>query len=130
MEAAAERNNMTQGQKPQWLIDYEQACWAVWSPKEFIFIAFCRQLHGYSLELDCDTMTIIGRGPAVAGGDPWHWVSERIPTIFFLDLWIEWGGDTPFLDWLMGHLWCLIDMPREMPPFPEEFFERGEAQNG
>ena len=107
-------------EKPQWVTDYEWACWQVWSPEDFLKIAARRHELGYTLKLDCDTMTITGKGPTDA---MWHWISERTGTIDFLDLWIEWGDDTPFLDWLMGHLWCIFDMPREMPPFPEEFFE-------
>lgn len=114
-------------QKPQWLTDFERSCWQVWSPQEFLEIAARRHDLGYSLKLDCDTMVIIGRGPT---DQIWLWKSDMAGTVEFLDCWIEWGGETPFLEWLMGHLFCIFDMPRGMPPFPEEFFELGEAQKG
>ena len=112
---------MTQEQRAQWLIDYEQACWAVWSPGELTRIGRKRRKRGYVLELDCDTMTIEACGFTEGA---WRWQSKGAETIEFLDAWIEYGGDnTRFEDWMLGHLWCLIDMPREMPPFPKEFFE-------
>ena len=111
---------MSERQKPQWLSDYEWKCWQVWSPEEFQAIGKRRFDMGYTLKLDCDRMSIKGRGST---DREWLWISEGEEAIDFLDMWIEWGGDVPFTDWLMGHLFCIYDMPREMPPFPEEFYE-------
>ena len=118
---------MTRDGEAQWVTDYGRACWQVWSPGDLTRIGRKRRKRGYTLDLDCDTMTIDASGPITEGA--WRWRSEGDEAVEFLDSWIEYGGDhTRFQDWMLGHLWCIFDMPREMPPFPKEFYEV--ARNG
>ncbi len=119
---------MTDPSIPQWLVDYEAACWAVWPPEDLVAIARKRRARNYVIKLDCATMEIKGLGPISEGA--WSWYCGLTETIEFIDAWIQFGGDSEFLDWLLGHIWCLFDMPRNMPPLPKESFERGETQNG
>ena len=115
--------------EPQWLTQYKRACWQVWSPEELVGIGKKRRAMGYDISLDCDTMIISGHGTE-PGFERWSWHSDQEETIDFIDNWMEYGVETQFLDWFAGHLWCFLDMPREMPPLPEEFFaspKRSEA---
>ena len=108
-------------ERAEWALRYERACWAVWSPGELSRISRKRRKRGYVLELDCKDMRIMAWGPMSDGG--WRWEAYANVAISLLDDWIEYGGITRFEDWLLGHLWCIIDMPRDMPPLPKEFWE-------
>lgn len=117
-----------------YLVRYEIECWAVWSPGELSRIGRQRRKRGFVLELNCDDMRIRAWGPRSEGG--WRWGAYTEATIDFIDDWLEYGGMTRFEDWMLGHLWCIIDMPRDMPPLPKEFWEpaksaaRDEGQDG